>query len=71
MDNINGNEPGLDKSAFSVVSLFDESADKSCWHSQTPQARIDQIQILRKLNYGDEASSRLQRVLEVIKCEWS
>lgn len=60
----------LDKEAFTTVPLFDESADKAFWLSQSPQARIEQIEILRLINYGDRATRRLQRILEIAKCEW-
>ena len=70
MDNIEIKEVKLDKEVFTTVPLFDESADKAFWLSQSPQARIDQIEILRQINYGDRATSRLQRVLEIAKCEW-
>ena len=47
MENIEIKEVKLDKSAFTTVPLFDESADKAYWLSQSPQDRISQIEILR------------------------
>ncbi|MBK6795990.1 MAG: hypothetical protein IPG76_04115 [Acidobacteria bacterium] len=70
MENIEVKEVKLDKRAFTTVPLFDESADKAYWLSQSPQDRISHIEILRQVNYGDRATSRLQRILEIAKCEW-
>ena len=39
--------------------------DKTYWFSQNPNNRIQYIEILRKINYGKDASQRLQRILEV------
>ncbi len=44
-----------------------ELEDKSFWISQSPNKRLEQIEVLRKINYGKEASKRLQRLLEVAK----
>jgi hypothetical protein len=41
--------------------------DKAYWFSQNPNNRIQYIEILRKINYGKDASRRLQRILEVAK----
>jgi hypothetical protein len=59
----------LDKRVFAVVPLHDEEADKTYWLSQSPQDRIEQIEILRQLNYGDQATTRLQRILEIAPYE--
>jgi hypothetical protein len=55
----------VDRKAFTVASLADESDEKAYWHSRTPHERLRQIEILRRINYGDQAAARLQRVLEV------
>lgn len=61
--------PKLDRSALSVVSSFDEAArkDKEYWLSRTPNERLEQMELLRRINYGDAAAARLQRVLEVVE----
>ena len=62
----------LDKRSFSVSSLHAESDEKEYWLSQSSQARLQATELLRQLNYGyDPATSRLQRVLEVVKREAS
>jgi len=54
----------LDKKMLSVISLSDQSSDKDYWLSKTPIDRIRHIEILRRINYGNSATARLQRVLE-------
>jgi hypothetical protein len=44
-----------------------EFEDKAFWLSQKPIKRLQYIEILRKINYGKEASKRLQRILEITK----
>lgn len=60
----------MDRATLSVVPLFDESDEKTYWHLRTPQERLHQIEILRLINYGFEATARLQRVLEVAPRPW-
>jgi hypothetical protein len=56
----------IDKTAFSVTPL--QSLDeKDYWLKQTPEARLRHIEVLRRINYGNRASERLQRVFEVIQ----
>ncbi len=54
----------LDKRYFSVVSLSDKSDDKDYWLARDPIERLRHIEVLRRINYGHSATSRLQRVLE-------
>jgi hypothetical protein len=62
----------MDKTAFSVVSLTDESDEKAYWQTRTPQERLETIELLRQLNYGyDPATARLQRVLAIAELEGS
>ena len=58
----------MDKTAFSVASLFDEPDEKAYWLSKTPHERLEALELMRQVIYGYNASSaRLQRVLEVIE----
>ena len=58
----------LDKTAFSVTSLHEESDDKAYWLSRTPAERLEAAELMRQVNYGyDPTTARLQRVLEVVK----
>jgi hypothetical protein len=65
------NELKLDKTKIITVKLDDDSEEKDYWISRTPQERFEYIELLRQINYGDNATARLQRVFEVVKCEWS
>jgi hypothetical protein len=57
----------MDKSAFSVGSLFDESDEKEYWLSKTPLERLEAVEIMRQIVYGyDPATARMQKVLEVV-----
>jgi hypothetical protein len=54
---------------FVVTTLHGESDEKVYWHNQTPQQRLDAIELNRRTVYGygdQEVSRRLQRVLEII-----
>ena len=54
----------MDKRFFSVVSLSDHLDDKNYWSSKNPIERMRHIEVLRRINYGHGATSRLQRVFE-------
>jgi hypothetical protein len=36
------------------------------WHAQTVDARLEAIERMRRIKYGDAALGRIQRVLEVV-----
>ena len=58
----------MDKATFSVLSSFEEAdeADKTYWHSKSPQERLEALELMRQINYGyNPITERLQRVLEV------
>ncbi len=55
----------MDKTKFFITSLTDEPDDREYWLSQPAELRIQHIEMLRILNYGDNASSRLQRFFEI------
>ena len=68
MSNIPANsvpELRLDRSAISVSDDFDEPEMKQWWCAQTAERRLQHMMALRAMNYGDRASARLQRVLEI------
>lgn len=57
----------MDKSAFSVRFLFDESDDLEYWLSKTPQERLEAQELMRQIAYGyDPSTERIQRVLEIV-----
>lgn len=55
----------IDKTSFSIISLTDDSDDKVYWFGRQPIERLKHIEILRRINYGHSATSRLQRFLEI------
>ena len=59
--------PKMDKTAFSVLSSFEEAdkRDKEYWLARTPLERLQYMELLRRINYGSNATARLQRVLEI------
>ncbi|MDE0085749.1 MAG: hypothetical protein OXU23_08575 [Candidatus Poribacteria bacterium] len=58
----------MDKTAFSVTTLFEKSGDKEYWCSKTPQERMEALELMRQINYGyDPTTARLQRVLEIVE----
>jgi len=59
--------PKVDRTAFSVVSSFEEAErqDREYWLSRTPLERLQHMEVLRRINYGADATARLQRVLEI------
>ena len=59
----------LDRSAFSVTTLSDQSDDRAYWQSQSPEQRLVAVEQLRQLNYDYDPAERLQRVLEVAQRE--
>jgi len=64
--------PKMDKTAFSVASLFDESDEKTYWLSKTPYERLQAVELMRQVIYGYKpASIRLQRFFEVAQLKAS
>ena len=57
----------VDRSAFSVASLSADDGQREYWRKQTPEARLRHVLELRRLNYGADATGRLQRVFEVVE----
>jgi hypothetical protein len=57
--------PKIDKTKVSVSESFKDSEGLGFWHAQTPEARLRHVEQLRRMNYGNRASSRLQRLLEI------
>jgi hypothetical protein len=56
----------MDKSHFSVTTLNDDCDEVEYWRSKTPQERREAVELMRRINYGEDAcTARLQRVLEV------
>ena len=61
----------VDRKAFSVVSLTDDSGEKAYWLARTPQERLQQVEILRRINYGIKSAARIEKVIEISNREQS
>lgn len=60
--------PRLDRNAFSVRQLHEESDEKQFWLQKTPQERLEALELMRQILYGyDPDTTRLQRVLTVAR----
>jgi hypothetical protein len=70
MSESQSDEPRVDRTAFSVVPLFDDSDERAYWHSRSPAERLEHVETLRRISYGDQATARLQRVLEIASVSW-
>lgn len=58
----------LDRSAMVVNSLHEQSDEKGHWLSKTSSERLEALEQIRQIVYGyDPATTRLQRVLEIIE----
>lgn len=61
--------PKLDKTVFSIVSSFEEAdeEDRKYWQSRTPYERLQHLELLRRINYGYDPNTRIEKIIEV--CE--
>ncbi len=58
--------PRLDKSVVTIGTLDDSAERRAYWHSSAPAQRLEAMEQLRRINYGEHSSTgRLQRLLEV------
>ena len=55
----------VNRKAFSVSSDFESTAEKRYWLTRSPYERLYQMEILRRVNYGHRATSRLQRIFTI------
>jgi hypothetical protein len=60
----------LDKTAFSLASLTNESDEKQYWLTKSPYERLRALELMRQIIYGyDPSTERLQRFFEVAQRE--
>lgn len=55
----------VDRSIVSISSVFEDTESRNYWLTQDPQKRVRHIEELRRINYGNRATERLQRVFEI------
>ena len=62
----------MDKSVFVVADLSDESDEAAYWQTQTPEARLQALELMRQVMYGyDPSTARLERFFETAELERS
>jgi hypothetical protein len=59
--------PKVRRDVLKVGSLLEPSDEKEYWLSKTPRERLEAVELMRHIVYGDAASGRMKRVLEVIQ----
>ncbi len=60
----------IDKTRFSIASLSEESDEAAYWQTQTPQARLEALELMRQVMYGyDPSTTRLERLFEITQLE--
>jgi len=60
-------EETIRKDVFEIVDLKDAD-DSVYWHSRSPAERVEAIEFMRKVMFGnDRVSKRFQRVLTVVE----
>ena len=62
-------EPRLDRTRIEVVQDFDDSEDVDYWRNTSVEQRLEHLAYLRYMAFGDAATARLQRTIEVIQRE--
>ncbi len=67
MDELRISDLKVDRRAIVVSSDFEDAEEKAYWLSRTPQERLRQVEVLRRINCGYKAITGLQRVLELVK----
>ena len=55
----------VDRKIFSVSSGFESTEEKLYWLARSPYERLQQMEVLRRINYGHRATSRLQRIFKI------
>ena len=59
-------EPHVNRKAFSVGTLADDSDETLYWLEHTPAERLEALEQIRQILYGYHPSSlRLHRILEI------
>jgi hypothetical protein len=61
----------MNKTQLVIASIDEEPDDRTYWLSKSAAKRFEHIEMLRALNYGAKASSRLQRFFEVAELSQS
>ncbi len=57
--------PRLDKTKLTITTIDDQDDNLDYWLSRPPEERWLQIEFLRRIAYGTDATARLQRVVRI------
>jgi hypothetical protein len=58
------------RDALTLATFADmDRQDRAYWMRQTPQARLQAMELMRRINYGEAAAERMQRLFEVVDLE--
>ena len=59
----------VDRTAFGVVTSHEAAAEavRRTWWSRSPEDRRRAVETLRHRTYGDAASGRVERILEITR----
>jgi hypothetical protein len=56
----------VDRTAFSIATLSEETDEKAYWLSKTPYERLEALEWMRQVIYGySPSTTRLQRILTI------
>ena len=59
-------ENRINKKIFTIRNLYEDQNDLLYWLEKTPQDRISAIEMMRRINYGNDISTRrLQRLFKI------
>jgi hypothetical protein len=59
-------EDRINKKIFTIRNLYEDQNDLLYWLEKTPQDRISAIEMMRRINYGNDISTRrLQRLFKI------
>ena len=62
------NDRKMDKTKLTIASLRDPSDEKEYWRTQTPEARMEALELMRQEIYGyDPSITQIERVLTVVR----
>jgi hypothetical protein len=57
-----------DEKEIKISDSFPPPEDKEYWHSRTPRERLENVERLRRIKYGEAAAKEIVKsVFEVIK----
>jgi hypothetical protein len=58
-----------DKTKITVVHDLDNSDEIEYWRNTTTKERLQHLERLRRLFYGERATVRIQKVIEIVSLE--